>query len=233
MKLLSLLAGAALLGGGLTISGAATTFTIGTQGTTNPTLPALPNQWPSSGGENPGNAIDGGVTVNKYLNFAKNNTGYIYTLSGSTSAVVTGINFITGNDAPLRDPSSYILYGSNTAIASAVPGTVYTVDTGFTQISAGALTLPAARSTAGGNVTFANAVSYKTFLLVFPTVAGSADGTVNSMQIGEARLQTAAGALDNTGVIGGGQLAVPEPGTTGLLSLIGLTALGRRRRGRA
>ncbi|MES2705808.1 MAG: PEP-CTERM sorting domain-containing protein [Verrucomicrobiota bacterium] len=228
MKLLSLLAGAVLLGGSLTMSGAALTFTIGAVAAPNPTLPNLPNVWPSSGNESPGNVIDG-VTTNKYLNFGKNNTGYIYSLSVGSTAVVTGINFVTGNDALLRDPSSYLLFGSNSAVASNVPGTIYNVDANFTQISTGSLTLPAARGTAGGNVTFTNTTAYNTYLLVFPTVAGSNDSTVNSMQIGEARLQTAGGDLNNTGTIGGGQL-VPEPGSMGLISVMGLAAALRRRR---
>ncbi len=212
---------------------AALTFVIGSQAVANPALPNLPNVWPASGGENPGNAIDGNLT-NKYLNFAKNNTGYIYTTTGSTAAVVTGINFVSGNDAPLRDPATYILYGSNTATASTVAGTSFNVDTAFTAISSGTVLLPDDAATRGTtrstfNTTFANPTAYSTYLLVFPTVKGSADGTVNSMQIGEARLQTAAGPLENAGILGGGQL-IPEPGSASLLALLGMGLLSRRRR---
>lgn len=233
MKSSSLLICAFLTVAGAIPASAALTFVIGSQAVTNPTLPNMPNVWPSSGGESPGNAIDGNLT-NKYLNFAKNNTGYIYTTTGSTAAVVTGINFVSGNDAPLRDPSTYILYGSNTATASNVAGTIFDVDTAFTVISSGTVLLPDEGTTRGTtrttfNTTFVNASPFSTYLLVFPTVKGSADPTVNSMQIGEARLQTASGALDNTGVIGGGQL-VPEPGSASLLALLGLGLLARRRR---
>lgn len=210
------------------MSQAATSFVVGDKAVSNPSLPNTPNVWPSSGGESPGNAIDG-VTTNKYLNFGKNNTGYIYTLSGSGSAIVTGINFSTGNDAPLRDPASYILYGSNTVTANTTPGTTYGIETSFTMVSSGALTLPDTRNTAWNLPSFANTNSYKTYLLVFPTIKGSLDSGVNSMQIGEARLQTAAGNLENAGIIAGGQV-IPEPGSLTFLGLIGAALAGRRRR---
>ncbi|MES2468705.1 MAG: PEP-CTERM sorting domain-containing protein [Verrucomicrobiota bacterium] len=212
----------------LSTSGAATTFVVGAQAVSNPALPNLPNVWPASGNESPAKAIDG-LTGTKYLNFAKNNTGYIYTLSGGGSAVVTGINFSTGNDAPLRDPSSYILYGSNSATANTTAGTIYDVDTSFTVVSSGALALPDTRTTAFSLPSFANTTSYSTYLLVFPTVKGSSDSTVNSMQIGEARLQTAAGDLENAGIIAGGQ-AIPEPGSITLLGLLSAGLIARRRR---
>lgn len=229
----SVLAATAVLGASVASSQAAITFTIGAQAVANPGGGNFPNVWPSSGNENPANAIDGNL-ANKYLNFAKNDTGYIYTLPGQTTATVTGINFVSGGDAPLRDPTTYLLYGSNTAVASTVPGTIFDVTADFTLISSGDVSLPdgprggADRTTF--NTTFAGTVDYNTFLLVFPTVKGSADPAVNSMQIGEARLQTATGGLDNSGVIGGGQMVIPEPGSAALLAVLGLGLLARRRR---
>ena len=195
---------------------AAALFTIGSAGTA-----ANTNNFPA--GEPPASAIDG-VAATKYLNFGKTNTGYIFTLTTGT-ATATGINFTTANDAPERDPASYRLLGSNSATASIVAGTIYD-DSSFTQISAGALSLPAARSTAGGNVTFASATAYKTFLLIFPTVGNAA--TANSMQIAEAMIQTATGNLGNAGIVGGGQ--IPEPSATVLLSLGVIGLLTKRRR---
>ena len=197
-------------------AGAATIFRIGNIGTG-----AGANNWPM--GEPPASAIDG-VGTTKYLNFGEQNTGYIFTLT-TGSATATGIKFTTANDAPERDPASYRLLGSNTATASTTAGTIYD-DSNFTQISTGALSLPATRLTAGGDVTFANATAYRTFLLIFPTVNNSA--TANSMQIGEAMIQTAAGNLGNLGIIAGGQ--VPEPSAMGLLFLSALGLISKRRR---
>ena len=197
-------------------AGAATLFTIGATGTA-----ANTNNFPA--GEPPASAIDG-VAATKYLNFGKVNTGYIFTLTSGT-ATATGINFTTANDAPDRDPASYRLFGSNTATASTTAGTIYD-DSNFTQISTGALSLPATRLTAGGNVTFASATAYRTFLLLFPTVKNA--GAANSMQIGEAMIQTAAGNLGNLGIVGGGQ--IPEPSALGLLFLGAFGLITKRRR---
>jgi hypothetical protein len=203
----------------------AATFTIGQVGTTQPG-----NNWPA--GEHPGLAIDGVITT-KYLNFARTppqgtndyNSGYIFTPTAG-AAIVVGINFASANDAPERDPTSFRLLGSNTAVASNVVGTVYNLDVGWTQVATGAIALPAARNTAGGNVTFANATAYNTYLLVFPTVANPA--TANSMQIGEAVLRNAAGPLASAGAIGGGRL-VPEPASA-LFAAIGAFGFMVRRR---
>ncbi len=189
------------------------------------------NIWPSGGDtpELPFNAIDGNL-LNKHLNFGREYTGYIYTLPGDATATVTGIHFVSGNDSPPRDPTSYLLYGSNIAIASALSGTVYDVTLDFTLISSGGISL-ADGPRDGDNRTsdtvgFSNTAEYNTYLLVFPTVKGSG----NSMQIGEARLQTADGPLDNSGIIGGGQMVIPEPGAASLLALMGLGFLARRHR---
>ncbi|MES2705807.1 MAG: PEP-CTERM sorting domain-containing protein [Verrucomicrobiota bacterium] len=195
-------------------------FTIGTAATAGGA-----NNWPA--GEPPAFAVDGNPNT-KYLNFAKLNTGYVFTPT-TTGTVVTGIKFTTANDSPERDPASYILYGSNSLVASTNPGDVLNVSTGFTQISTGSLTLSETRLTAGGDVTFTNATAYNTYLLVFPTVRNEAGA--NSMQIGEAVLQTAGGAVGAAGTVGGGLLTtVPEAGSTALLGLAGLGLVSRRRR---
>ena len=176
---------------------AATTFTIGTAGSAVDT-----NNWPFN--EIPEYAIDGSAGA-KYHNFAKLNTGYIFTL-GTGGATATGINFSTAGDAEERDPTSYKIYGSNaTPVTSGTgPGYVFNVSNDFTLISSGVLALPTTRLTQGGNVAFSSNVSYSTFLLVFPTVKNA--GSANSMQIGEARIQTDGGDLSNVGNIRGGQL---------------------------
>lgn len=196
----------------------AATFTVG-----DLSPASAGNNWPAA--ENPGEAVDGD-NASKYLNFGKLNTGYIVTLTSGT-ATATGINFTTANDAAERDPASYILYGSNTAIANAAAGTVYTIEGNFTQVATGALALPDGRGDTSTSVAFTNPTAYSTYLLVFPTVKNAA--TANSMQIAEARIQTAAGNLPAGTVAGGLFNPIPEPSVAGLLAL-GLGGLMVRKR---
>ncbi len=192
------------IGGGQLVG---TTFTIGKVG-----IGAGVNQWPAA--ENPPNAIDNNNTT-KYLNFGKENTGYIVTPVFGSS-VVTGARFATANDSPERDPLSFSLYGSNTQVASSNPGDTFSL-ANFTLITTQGIAGFAAdpgRNVTVAPETFANATAYTDYLLVFPTLRNSA--SANSMQIGDAIL---------TGS------AVPEPATLGLLGLstVGLMAFRRRR----
>jgi PEP-CTERM motif len=209
------IAGDSIKGGEL-IAGTFTAAIVGTAGGAN-NFPA---------GEPPASAIDGvavGAGATKYLNFAKEDTGYIVLPSGGT--IVNGISFVTANDDPRRDPASYILYGSNAV--SSLAASIYTLaGDGFTQISTGALTLPNTGTNLSGNlagsegrglaasVAFANTTPYTSYILVFPTIR---DTTANSMQIAEAVLT----------------FSVPEPATTGFLALGLLGALTTRRRHQA
>lgn len=151
------------------------------------------NNWP--GAEPPEELIDGsfGGGGAKYLNFFEINTGVIITpVSGAT--VVNRMTLWTANDSEERDPASYELYGSNTAIVKGGPGTTYT-KSDFTLISEGPLELPAERAlveTPIGDapfstgplqtVDFDNTGSYTSYMLIFPTVK---DASANSMQVSE------------------------------------------------
>jgi len=152
------------------------------------------NNWP--GAEPPEELIDGsyGGGGAKYLNFFELNTGVIITpASGAT--VVNRMTFWTANDAEPRDPSSYELYGTNTAIVKGGPGTTYKKSE-FTLISEGTLELPSERAATPTpigeapfstgplqTVDFANTKSYTSYMLIFPTVKDAA--SANSMQVSE------------------------------------------------
>ncbi|HEY7118947.1 MAG TPA: PA14 domain-containing protein [Tepidisphaeraceae bacterium] len=127
----------------------------------------------------------------KYLNFLDLNSGAIVTpqANGGNGSIVNGIRLFTANDAPERDPASYLIEGTNDNPADAAAV--------WTQISAGDLALPTARN-AGGQIAinpatqanqtvfFTNATTYKSFRVTFPTLRNA--GAANSMQIGEVQL---------------------------------------------
>jgi hypothetical protein len=179
-------------------------FIVGVAGTAGNT-----NNWPA--GESPDHAIDG--VGQKYLNFGREDTGFIVT-PASGSSVVESLKFWTANDSEGRDPASYALYGTNGDVSGAGPFAL----TDFSLISSGDLSLPASRN-AGGDamlldsnsqvVRFSNSDAYTSYLVAFPTVK---DGTANSMQIAEV------------------QANIPEPTTLGIaLVLAGLAIIRRRK----
>src|SRR5436309_1259544 len=76
---------------------------------TQPGDPIIATSNNTPGSEGVANAIDNQPT--KYLNFDKLNTGFTVTPSvGAT--LVSGLTLTSANDAPERDPSSFLLEGS-------------------------------------------------------------------------------------------------------------------------
>jgi hypothetical protein len=204
----------------------AVTINVGAEGFDQPG-----NNWP--GGEPPSAAIDG--VGQKYLHFGVENTGIVVTQAGG-SATATSMTLWAANDAVERDPASYQIFGTN----SAVSGPSFDSSL-FTLISNGSIALPADRDLGGANpllaansatVSFANTNSYTTYMVLFPTVKDA--GAANSMQVADVQIFDAgsAGIFAPGDTILGVQSAstIPEP-STGLLSLLAATALlGRRRR---
>ncbi len=176
-------------------------FVVGVIGTAQPNI----NNWP--GGEPPASAIDGS-TGTKYLNFAEFNTGLIVS---APSTIVTGLTFSTANDAPARDPLTFTLYGSTTALSGDGPFNISSL-TLITENQSTGLETDPGRFTSSELQTFANSEIFDSYLLVFPTVRDEA--SANSMQISEI-------TFDGT--------AVPEPGSV-LLGALGAAGLLARRR---
>src|SRR3954465_2526876 len=67
-------------------------------------------------GEPPIGATDGSVD-SKYLNFGRQGGGLVANLGAPST--VQSIQLFTANDAPGRDPVSYVLLGTSAAVASA------------------------------------------------------------------------------------------------------------------
>ncbi len=122
-------------------------------------------------GEAAPNVIDN-TGDTKYLNFDVINTGFTVTPTGT--GTVRYLTCITANDAPERDPTTYVLEGSDDGV-------------NFTFISAGTLTPTINRFSIFSSATIDNANVYGMYRVTFPTVRGAA----NSMQIGEVQLATA------------------------------------------
>lgn len=165
-----------------------------------------PAAGPTGLSEGPKSAIDG-TTDWKYLNFGEINSGFIVTPSIGPSTL-DSFQITTANDAEERDPTIWMLYGTNDPITSAndSAGTSKT----WKLISGGSVDLPAERNTLGPMVNICNqAEAYTSYRMLFTGVKNAA--AANSMQIGEIQFY-----------------GIPEPATVCLLGL-GCLALLRRR----
>ncbi|WP_442484434.1 CotH kinase family protein [Aeoliella sp. SH292] len=126
--------------------------------------------------EEPFRAVDQNPNT-KYLNFAGANSGIIITPNFGSSTV-RSFQLTTANDAEGRDPSSWVLYGTNDAITSANNSTGLAEN--WVEIDSGTVSLPSARFTDGPVVTVDNATAYTSYKLVFPTVKNA-----NNMQVAD------------------------------------------------
>lgn len=139
-------------------------------------------------GQTADKATDGDPN-SKYLNFGRYNSGIIYT--GSSPFTVQSLGFTTGGDAAERDPTSYLLLGSNDASINTSSAS-NAVSNGWTLIGTGALSLSDTRGSVS-SLNLTNTASYSSYWLVFPTLKDT-PGTANSLQISEANLYSGAGA---------------------------------------
>jgi hypothetical protein len=123
--------------------------------------------WPAA--EPPSSAIDN-TAATKYLNFDRFNAGLIVTPSGE--GPVRALTLISANDEPARDPSSFVLEGSQDGVT-------------FTQIASNAVPMFPGRHTIQ-TLPIASWDIYLVYRLTFPTVADAV--RANSAQIAEIEL---------------------------------------------
>jgi len=141
--------------------------------------------------EGPTNAIDADP-FNKYLNFGRENSGFIVSRADGQAVVVEQFTITTANDWEDRDPTTWELYGTNDPIVS---GDNSTGDAeSWTLIDSGSVDLPFERNTLGPTVTVSNTTAYTGYKLLFPSVKFPSDWPGDSMQIAEILIEAEGGA---------------------------------------
>jgi hypothetical protein len=150
----------------------------------------------------------------KYLNFGKQNSGFIVTPASGPSIVQT-FQLTTANDSPSRDPASWQLYGTNDPILSRKnsQGT----GESWTLIGSGAVDLPLDRQVAGPFVQVANGTPYASYKMLFTTIRDAAAGDADSMQVADVQFFTE---------------SIPEPSTVMLWAVacvVGSAQVRRRK----
>lgn len=129
------------------------------------------------------NAIDGNPAT-KFLDFGKRNTGIIVTPAAGAKPV-TEIHLTTANDAVDRDPSVYVLYGTNDPVLS--PAHSEGANENWTFVSKGKVELPPDRASEI-TIPVSNPAAFSSWRLVFPSVKNVS--AANSMQIAEVQFYT-------------------------------------------
>ena len=128
------------------------------------------------------NLLDGS-TATKYLNFGKENSGFIVTPSAGSS-VVRAFTLSTANDSEERDPVNWELFGTNEAVTTEAHQTGLGREA-WTLIATGTLALPVDREIAGSQVIFNNNDAFTSYKWICRTLKGTAGGNVNSAQYSE------------------------------------------------
>jgi len=149
-------------------------------------------------GEPPAKVLDGDSGT-KYLNFGRENSGFIVT--PGAASIVQSFTMTTANDAAPRDPATWSLWGTNDAIASLDNSTGLADN--WTLIASGAASLPDDRFALGPVTSFANSTAYASYKMMYPTLKDAP--ATNSMQVADVALYT---TPDGTG---GNVLAASDP----------------------
>jgi hypothetical protein len=115
--------------------------------------------------------VTDGTNTTKYLNFDKLNAGFTV-IPANGGSIATALRLVSANDAPERDPASFLIEGSNdlNTFIKITEGTVPSFSTRF----------------ATNTVSFSNSASYLAYRVTFPTVSNAS--TANSMQVAEVQL---------------------------------------------
>jgi hypothetical protein len=135
-----------------------------------------------------------GLTSTKYLNFGRENSGFIVTPSVGPSVAGSFI-LSTANDFDGRDPIGWKLFGTNAEIVTESNGTGQ--DEPWTLIAEGQLEPPIERFAAAPQVFFENAASYTSYKFLVTEVRAPFGDSVDSTQYSEFQLfgAEAAGAI--------------------------------------
>ncbi len=150
--------------------------------------------------ESPANAIDG-AALTKYLNFGDKNSGFIVTPTVGSS-VIDGFQITTANDADLRDPAAWALYGTNDAIVS--EDNSLGDGENWVLIDFGAFDpneVPLARLTEGDVVSVTNTSAYTSYRMIFTDLRDTNDPI---MQIGDIQFFGSLATSDNADFDGNG-----------------------------
>lgn len=139
------------------------------------------------GGEAPANVLDGDSGT-KYLNFAKENSGFIVT--PATSTIAESIVFTSANDSPERDPATFSIWGTNDTIRSE-DNSLGNQESWTPILTSSTTNISSTRLTTGTPVDLGNGVSYSSYRIAFDTLRDSLGA--NSMQVADVQLFTGAG----------------------------------------
>lgn len=135
------------------------------------------SQYPAN--ERPVDALDQDEST-KYLNFGELNSGFIVTPQFGPSTV-RSFTLTTANDAVERDPTSWVLYGTNDPIVS--EDNSFGTAENWTLIDNGDIDLSLDRFTPSDVIQVSNTATFASYRLIFPTVRDTA--AANSMQIAD------------------------------------------------
>ena len=125
------------------------------------------------------NLLDGS-TATKYLNFGKENSGFIVTPSAGSS-VVRAFTLSTANDFEGRDPVNWELFGTNDAVITVAHQSGLGREE-WTLIASGTLSLPVDREVAGSQVIFNNNDAFTSYKWICRSIKGTAE---DSLQFSE------------------------------------------------
>lgn len=134
------------------------------------------------GAEGPTNALDGD-NFNKYLNFGRENSGFIVSRADETAVVVGQLTMVTANDFSERDPTTWELYGTNDAIVSEDNSTGEAEN--WTLVDSGSIDLPEDRNTASPTVPVNNSTAYTSYKLLIPSIKVSGGFPGDAVQYSE------------------------------------------------